>query len=72
MTGAGDWYEPEAHLRVPGEEAGHQAAERAQRLGGDGHRALGQPGGVAELVLALVELAERAPDPGPGTSRRTG
>ena len=49
---------------MPGQEAGHQAAERAQRLGGDGHRPLGQPGGVAELALALVELVQRPAGPG--------
>ena len=43
---------------MPGQEAGHQAAERAQRLGGDGHRPLREPGGVTELVLALVELVQ--------------
>ena len=49
---------------MPGQEPGHQAAERTQRLGGDGHRSLGQPGGVAELALALVDLAERPVGPG--------
>lgn len=49
---------------MPGQEPGHQAAERAQRLGGDGHRPLGQSGGVAQFVLTLVELAERPAGPG--------
>jgi hypothetical protein len=48
---------------VPGQEAGDQAAERAQRLGGNGHRPLGQPGGVADLALALAELVQRPARP---------
>ena len=54
----------EAHLRVFGEEAGGEVGDGAQRLGGDGHHALGEAGGVVELVLALVELADGARDPG--------
>jgi hypothetical protein len=49
---------------VFGEEAGGQAGDGAQGLGGDGHHAAGEPGGVAELAPALVELSDGARNPG--------
>src|SRR5580700_5455034 len=55
--------QPQPHARVPGEEAGRDVGDHPQRLGGNGDRAGGQPGGVAEFLARLVELAEGAMNP---------
>lgn len=49
---------------MAGQKAGREAGDRTQRLGGQGHTAPGQPGRVVEFLPALVELAQRAADPG--------
>ena len=55
--------QPQPHARVPGEETGRDVGDHPQRLGGNGDRAAGQPGGVAEFLARLVELAKDAMNP---------